>query len=446
MVSHDSPLDSVQTISTSTSQPTVAPVGDTLSEAGDFVGDSVGVIGDKTGVSVSTVVGGSLDGDADGCCDGAGLVGSTTGGDTGANGSDVGAIDGSSDEVGRVGASVSVGITGDSVSSVPVDGTIDGTSENEVGAGIGAELPLPFGDLTGTEIGTELPLFFGDFTGTVIGVGDDTGFFVAFDLGEGEFVEGVLVGGNVGAVVVVGPVIGVSTGASVSPGTTGVSVGAATGATGEGGSIEISKLYSSESWHISPFGGVASAVADAENDEALHVLILNDCTSDVPSPGSMGLISRSPSKSVVTPLKIKSSFVTVISTVPTLVMLTLYSRVSKHEIDSSSRTHDSIRNAPNSLVRLKGTDPDVSITLRWSIVPSRSIIVQSIFSGRLRPPRPLTSIVPRGITVLGSTRKLSSSLPMQSTVTSSKNMIGALSSQNASSPWLLAAALHVEPW
>lgn len=109
---------------------------------------------------------------------------------------------------------------------------------------------------------------------------------------------------------------------------------------------------------------MASAFTDAENSAALHVLILNDCTSDVPSPGFIGLISRSPSRSVVIPLKIISSFVTVMSTVPTLVMLTLYSRVSKHEMDSSSRSHDSTRNAPNSLVRLRGTEPDVSITLR----------------------------------------------------------------------------------
>ena len=61
-------------------------------------------------------------------------------------------------------------------------------------------------------------------------------------------------------------------------------------------------------------------------------------------------------------------------------------------------------------------------------------MVQSIFSGRLRPPRPLTSNEPPGIIVLGSTRKLSSSFPVQSTVTSSKNMIGAESSQKASSP------------
>ena len=172
------------------------------------------------------------------------------------------------------------------------------------------------------------------------------------------------IGGGTGASGV-GPGIGATTGASVSSGVTGEAVGVGTvGATGVGGNIEIWKLYSSESWHISPLGGEASAFTDAENSAAIHVLMLNDCTSDVSSPGFIGLISTSPSRSVVTPLKTISSFVTVMSTVPILVIFTLYSRVSKHEMTSSSRSHDSTRNAPNSLVRRKGADPDVSITLR----------------------------------------------------------------------------------
>ena len=283
--------------------------------------------------------------------------------------------------------SVTGGTTGNSVSPFPGDGAVDGSSDKK-GVDAGAELPLDFGELTGAATGVgalglngiaeaagaALPFDFGELTGTVIGPADVIGAALPFDFGDDTGADVVV--GTTGAGVPgvagdmlgepgVGSVIGVVTGASVSSGVTGAAVGAGTvGATGDGGSIEIWKLYSSESWHISPLGGVACAVTDAEYSAALHVLMLNDRASDVPSPGLIGLISRSPSRSVATPLKIISSSVTVMSTVPTLVMLTLYSRVSKHEMDSSSRSHDSTRNAPNSLVRLRGTDPDVSITLR----------------------------------------------------------------------------------
>ena len=507
MASHDLPLDNMQAISTSTSQSTLPPVGDTVPETGDFVGDFVDDTGGKTGVCVSAALGDSSNGAADGWSDDVGPVGNKTGGDTGDAGATDGAAVGSIDKMGRVG-SLTGGITGNDVSSVPEDGADDGSSDED-GTERGTALPLDFGELTGTvgndgttafdgaaevagdalpldfgeltgavtgvgafgtnvlsgtaeKTGAALSFDFGDLTGTVIGgagaigtnvadggvgpdgnnvldgtalnldFGDDTGDIgavVVFDFGEGELVVGTAgdklgepgvgsvigtvtgasvssvvtgaavvgangVGTEIGAVTGasvssgvtgavgdgivgatgdgttlgepgVGSVIGVETGASVSSGVAGVAVGAeSVGAIGDGGNIEIWKLYSSESWHISPFGGVASAVTDAENSVATHVLILNDCTSDVPSPGLTGLISRSPSRLVVTPLNVISSFVIVISTVPTLFMLTIYSRVSKHEMESSSRSHDSTRNAPNSLVRLNGIDPDVSITLR----------------------------------------------------------------------------------
>ena len=485
-------MDNVQTISTSTSQSPVSPAGDTVLKTGDFVGDFVDENGGTIGVWVSTAVGDSSDGAADGWSDSVGPVGAgvtATGGDGGDAGLTDGPADGSSDEVGSVG-SVTGGITGISVSLVSGDGTVDGSSDIE-GTERGTELPFDFGELTGAPLldgaagvagatlsldfgaltgpvigvgangsvgpegtdvldggdtGAALFLDFGALTGTVIGVGADgsagpegtdvldgavtgaalsldfgdatgdvPGADVPLDFGEGELADGALSGGAIGAVgaeVVVGttgvgdpgivgsgigaldvgpaigtvgtagagvpgkigggtgasgvgPGIGATTGASVSSGVTGEAVGVGTvGATGVGGNIEIWKLYSSESWHISPLGGEASAFTDAENSAAIHVLMLNDCTSDVSSPGFIGLISTSPSRSVVTPLKTISSFVTVMSTVPILVIFTLYSRVSKHEMTSSSRSHDSTRNAPNSLVRRKGADPDVSITLR----------------------------------------------------------------------------------
>jgi hypothetical protein len=73
-------------------------------------------------------------------------------------------------------------------------------------------------------------------------------------------------------------------------------------------------------------------------------------------------------------------------------------------------------------------------------------MVQSIFSGRLRPPRPFISNTPPGMSRLGTTRRLSSLFPVQSTEIWSKKMIGAASSQNAASPWLFTAVSHDLPW
>jgi hypothetical protein len=198
----------------------------------------------------------------------------------------------------------------------PIGASVSGDAGSALGIELG-DIVTDVGPPTGAsvsfvgEVGSTLGVAVGD---CVPGVsGEATGVPVAIS-------DGSELGTATGNSIPLGASLDNTIGALVSGSVGGTDVGGSTGdgATGVGGGIcDIWKLYSSESSQVLPLGGFASTSTYTENSEELQALMLKDAKMAVLSPGSSGLVSTSPRRSIVSLLNVKSTVDTFISTVPT---------------------------------------------------------------------------------------------------------------------------------
>ena len=205
-----------------------------------------------------------------------------------------------------------------------------------VGGASGVALGDPTGDAvsTGSDMGADVSCGVGSVTGDLIGAvtgspigaavssevgsasGDPLGVSVSAEIGTGAGT------GATGVVSATGDPLGASVSVEIGTGAgTGATGVGGVGGTAVGGSGETMKLYSSVASQDSPSGcGSASTITFAENSPPVQMSTSRVGFSAVDSPGLIGFDCSMSTKLNVSLSNVKSTVVTFIGTVPTLLI------------------------------------------------------------------------------------------------------------------------------
>ena len=211
-----------------------------------------------------------------------------------------------------MGADVSCGVgsvTGDLIGAV---------TGNPVGAAVSSDVGSASGDPLGASVSAEIGT--GAAVSSEVGSasGDPLGAPVSAEIGTGAGTGATGVGSTTGDPL--GAPVSVEIGTGAGSGAIGVGAGGV-GGTSVGGSGETIKLYSSVASQDAPSGcGSASIITLAENSPPVQMSTSRVGLSAVDSPGLIGFDCSMSTKLNVSLSIVKSTVVTFIGTVPTLLI------------------------------------------------------------------------------------------------------------------------------